>query len=94
MPIFYLARVRTILWKPISLYSGKGKVEIELERWSVRGKDNQPSGLISVLTRSTFALQLDRTMLRDAFPFHPDIPQMASGVPEWYVWAQIGPWGF
>lgn len=45
---------------------------------SIRGKDSQLSGLTSGLTRSTFALQLGRMMLTNAFPFHPDIPQMAS----------------
>ena len=73
------------------LYSRKGKVEMKIERWSIRGKDNQPSGLILVLTRSTFAPQLGRLMLTNAFCFHSDIPQIFSGVPERYVLAQIYP---
>lgn len=86
MPLSSLARVRTILWIPDSLFQ-EGKIE----RWSIRGKDNQPSGLILVLTRCTFAPQLGRLMLTNASCFHSDIPQMVSGVPEWYVLAQIYP---
>ena len=86
MPLSSLARVRTILWIPDSLFQ-EGKIE----RWSIRGKDNQRSGLILVLTRSTFAPQLGRLMLTNAFCFHSDIPQIFSGVPEQYVLAQIYP---
>lgn len=77
------------MWKLAPLYSRKGNVELDIERWSIREKDNQRSGLILVLTRSTFAVQLGSMTVISAFPFHPDTPQMASGVPASYVLAHI-----
>lgn len=60
-------------------------MELEIERCPPGEKVINNSGLILVLTRSTFALQLGRMMLTNAFPFHSGIPQMASGVPGRYV---------